>query len=142
MVQRTPLRTAESRGQDSGGSARVILPEWSAYYLFEGRFRASSTKYAEFPSKVRPLRNNILPIVEPDPCVQRCILVLRDNATYDVGGVEGAADPAEVIEGFRQRLGVGDVDPNWYHIMPYVPCPSFSSLLLELSYSISGMTQR
>ncbi len=77
---------------------RILLIRRALLKLFEGRFRASSTKYAEFPSKVRPLRNNILPIVEPDPRIQRCNLVLRDNATWEV-----------------------------------------SSLLLELSYSISGM---
>ncbi|KAI0752046.1 hypothetical protein C8Q74DRAFT_1308245 [Fomes fomentarius] len=88
--------------------------------------------YTEFPS-LRPLRNTILPIVEADPSIQRYIFVLRDNATW-----EGLKAPltAEVIEGVRQRLGVGDVDPNWYHIMPYVPCPSLSSLLLEPSCRI------
>ncbi|KAI0770577.1 hypothetical protein C8Q74DRAFT_1369721 [Fomes fomentarius] len=68
--------------------------------------------YSEFPD-LYPLRNRVLPIVETDPYVQRYVFVLRDNATW-----QGMKAPltAEVIEGVRQRLGVGDVEPNWYRI--------------------------
>ncbi len=68
--------------------------------------------YSEFPD-LYPLRNRILPIVETDPYVQRYVFVLRDNATW-----QGMKAPltAGVIEGVRQRLGVGDVEPNWYRI--------------------------
>ncbi len=68
--------------------------------------------YSEFP-ELYPLRNRLLPIVDGNNTVQYYIFVLRDNATW-----EGMKAPltAEIIEGVRQRLGVGDAEPNWYHI--------------------------
>ncbi|KAI0770575.1 hypothetical protein C8Q74DRAFT_1369719 [Fomes fomentarius] len=68
--------------------------------------------YSEFPD-LYPLRNRLLPIVDGNPIVQYYIFVLRDDATW-----QGLKAPltAEVIEGVRQRLGVGDVEPNWYPI--------------------------
>ncbi|KAI0770578.1 hypothetical protein C8Q74DRAFT_1449133 [Fomes fomentarius] len=68
--------------------------------------------YSEFP-ELYPLRNRLLPIVDGNTIVQYYIFVLRDDATW-----QGMKAPltAEIIEGVRQRLGVGDVEPNWYRI--------------------------
>ncbi len=77
--------------------------------------------YSEFPNLPR-LRNRLLPVAGEN-VPQYYIFVLRDDATWQ--GMNAPLKP-EDVEGVRQRLGVGDQEPQWYRIDAWVsrlyPC--------------------
>ncbi|KAI0704451.1 hypothetical protein C8T65DRAFT_247498 [Cerioporus squamosus] len=105
---------------DFGDKLSTMTPEEAEEELEDFQLTTDSMLpsllYCAFPNLPR-LRLRILPIVDVELVPKHYVFVLRDNATRE--GLTARLDP-EVIAGVREKLGLGDQEPNWYRIDAYI----------------------